>query len=113
MEQYFTDKELQCKCCGKLIIDRVFIARLNNARAVAGFPFVVNSGYRCEKHNRDEGSTSQNHVFGQAADIRCFDDSKRFRMVKAMMDAGMLGIGIGPKYVHCDINRELGHIWTY
>jgi uncharacterized protein YcbK (DUF882 family) len=113
MYQYFTDIELRCRCCGALVIDTTFRIRLNLSRSLAGFPFIVDSGHRCEKHNRDEGSTSQNHVVGKAADIRCFDDSKRFRMVKAMIEAGMLGIGIGPKYVHCDINRALGHIWTY
>ena len=113
MKQYFTDNELRCKCCGKLVINQDFRDRLNKARFYAWFPFVVNSGYRCEKHNSDVGSTSLNHVAGKAADIKCVDAHDRYIMVQSMINAGMLGIGIGPKYVHCDINRELGHIWTY
>ena len=113
MENHFTSDEMKCKCCGKLLIDTDFRDKLNIARELANFPFVVSSGYRCEKHNKEVGSTSSNHTIGRAADIRCFDPDRKYIMVKAMMDAGMLGIGIGPAFVHCDTNREIPAIWTY
>lgn len=113
MEQYFTDDELKCKCCGALIIDTVFRIRLNLARHLAGFPFRITSGYRCEKHNKEVGSTSLNHVRGMAADVKCVDSKQRFLMVRAMQQAALLGIGIGKTFVHCDTNRTNPSIWTY
>jgi uncharacterized protein YcbK (DUF882 family) len=113
MQNYFTDSELKCKCCGKLIIDELFLAKLNAARAIAEFQFIVTSGYRCIKHNADVGSTSSNHTSGKAADIRCLDSFDRFYMVRAMLEAGMLGIGISKEFIHCDINRSSRDLWTY
>lgn len=113
MEQYFSDDELRCKCCGALVIDTVFRIRLNLSRYLAGFPFEITSGHRCEKHNIEVGSTSVNHVIGKAADIKCEDAHKRFVMVKAIQQAGILGIGIGKVFVHADINRAVSCIWTY
>ena len=113
MEQYFRNDELRCKCCGALTIDAVFRMRLNLARHLAGFPFIVTSGYRCWKHNIDVGSTSSNHTSGQAADIKCLDPFDRFFMVQAMFKAEMLGIGINKEFIHCDINRSRKALWTY
>ena len=113
MRNYFTDSELKCKCCGLNIIDEDFLDRLNRARELAGFPFNVNSGCRCAKHNRAVGSTSLNHVSGKAADIKCVDAHERWHMVDAMLRMGMLGIGIGKDFIHCDTNRTTPCIWTY
>jgi uncharacterized protein YcbK (DUF882 family) len=113
MQNYFTDAELKCKCCGKLIIDELFLAKLNAARAMAGFPFIITSGYRCIKHNADVGSTSANHTSGKAADIKCIYSGERYIMVQTMFYAGMLGIGISKGFIHCDINRSLKSLWTY
>lgn len=113
MQNYFTDTEMQCKHCGQKGMDENFMEKLNLARAVAGFPFVVNSGYRCPIHNRKVGSTTTNHPRGLAADIICEDDDKRFIMVRAMIGVEMSGIGIGHNFVHCDINHGTPMIWTY
>ena len=113
MKSFFTDDELRCKCCGKIRMATDFVEKLNMARWLAGFPFVVNSGYRCGNHNTAVGSTTSNHVVGAAADIRCGESGKRYEMIKAMIGAGMLGIGIGIVYVHCDDNRQTPRIWTY
>ena len=113
MEKYFSDKEMACRCCGKLIKNADFLEKLNSARETAGFPFIVNSGYRCSKHNAEVGSTSTNHIIGKAADIACDNPNRKFNMVKALISAGMKGIGIGKMFVHCDTNRVLPVIWTY
>ena len=113
MTGYFTESELECKCCGRKKIDKLFLAKLNYARELAGFPFIINSGYRCPEHNAKVGSTSGNHVAGKAADIRCFDAKTRFKMVTAMTSAGMLGIGVNKTFVHCDINRTHAVMWLY
>ncbi len=113
MKSFFTNAEMRCPCCGIEKMDIAFMIYLNRTRGFAGFPFIVNSGYRCEKHNKEVGSTSTNHTRGMAADIYCIDASKRFDMISAMLCAGMTGIGVGPKFIHCDINHETTMIWTY
>lgn len=113
MNNYFTDDELKCRCCGVLIIDRDFREKLNIARFFAGFPFILDSGYRCPKHNKDEGSTSTNHTSGKAADIKCTNDRERYKMLIALIGAGMLGLGLGKNFIHADTNRTAPAIWTY
>ena len=113
MKSFFTTDELKCKCCGKVAMDTEFMNKLNAARWLSGFPFIVGSGYRCEKHNKAVGSTSTNHTSGMAADIRCMDSFQRYQFIKSMIGAGMLGIGIGKDFIHCDVNRTRPAIWTY
>ena len=113
MKTYFTDDELRCKCCGKVDMDKNFMRRLNHARDQAMVLFSVTSGYRCEKHNTDVGSTSTNHTSGKAVDLSCNTAGRRYMMIKELILAGIKGIGIGPTYIHADTNRELGVIWLY
>lgn len=113
MKSYFTDDELKCRCCGKVSMDPVFMDILNRARQLAGHGFVIDSGYRCMKHNAEVGSTSTNHTSGKAVDISCEISSTRFTMIEALIRMGMLGIGIAPTFIHADINRTLPAIWLY
>jgi zinc D-Ala-D-Ala carboxypeptidase len=113
MTGFFTDDELKCHCCGKLLIDPEFLRRLNIARAIARIPFIVMSGYRCEKHNIDVGSTSTNHTSGKAADIKYASGLQGYNILDSMLRAGMKGIGIGPTFIHCDTNHHLPALWTY
>ena len=75
--KWFKEKELCCKCCGQLpplarenmeaLVENV----LDPLRERYGKPIVVNSGYRCAKHNREVGgATNSQHMCGEAADIR-------------------------------------------
>ena len=113
MKNYVEEDEMQCPCCGKSKMDKVFMVKLNAAREMSGIPFQINSGWRCLKHNEEVGSKSLNHVTGKAADIRCLNSHDRFMMLKALLNVGMQGIGIGSQYIHADTNRETPVIWTY
>lgn len=113
MKNYFTDKELQCPCCKVAKMDTDFMQKLNNARALVTFPWHINSGYRCPKHNKELQSKSTNHTNGQAVDIRCANRTNRYFLVKALLIAGMRGIGIGPTFVHADTNREGSVLYLY
>ena len=113
LKTYFTDDELKCPCCGKCNMDKEFMARLNHARERAMVPFVLTSGYRCEKHNDEVGSKSTNHTKGKAVDIVCRTAGRRYMMVQELINAGIKGIGIGSTFIHTDTNRELGVIWLY
>ena len=111
MEEYFTDDELKCPCCGDLRFDHSFREKLNIARQLAGIPFCVSSGYRCPAHNEAVGSKTENHTRGQAVDIKCADATRRFIIVKALTDVGVLGIGIYKTFIHGDISRLTPRIW--
>lgn len=110
---YFRLEEFNCPCCGKHPIDALFLAQLEKAREIAGVPFVINSGYRCEKHNREVGSTSRNHVSGKAADIRATDGPTRGKILKGLYRAGFTRTGIGKTYIHVDSMDAVESAWLY
>lgn len=47
LAEYFTETELACRCCGRLLVDPDLIKRLETLRQLVGRPILVNSGYRC------------------------------------------------------------------
>lgn len=50
---------------------------LDPLREAYGRPLIVTSGFRCEKLNKAvKGSSTSQHRFGQAADIRSKEDTK-------------------------------------
>ena len=77
---------------------------------------VINSGYRCKKHNKDVGGKKDSaHLYGVAADIETKSDSKRYKVVTALLDAGFTRIGIGNGFVHVDEDPEKSRsrMWRY
>lgn len=115
-KNYFSKQEQACKCCRQGEFDKNFLEKLNKAREQAGIPFVINSGYRCEKHNKEVGgSNTSSHLKGIATDIRCDDSNKRFNIVVALLEAGFTRIGIGKNFIHVDDDKEKaqGVIWLY
>src|SRR5574343_1637449 len=100
--KYFSMDEFKCSCCGKAKMDTLFLAQLDNARDYAGEPFFINSGYRCEKHNKEVGSTSRNHTSGKAADISCTTGPMRIKMIMGLIRAGFRRIGIKKTFIHAD-----------
>lgn len=104
----FTDDEFKCPCCGKLLDSlpfRAFIAKLQDARNIAGIPFVITSGYRCLKHNKAVGGEpDSSHLVGVAADIRTWTLLERFSIINGLMKAGFTRFGIGQKHVHVDMD---------
>ena len=79
--KYFGMEEFRCKCCGSTgspqavaNIEALVENVLDPAREKLGAPIVVNSGFRCQKHNLAVGGvTNSQHMKGEAADIRCAD----------------------------------------
>ena len=102
--KYFDISEFDCPHCGANEMDTGFLYKLDRAREFAGVPFLITSGKRCETHNKAVGSTSTNHLSGHAADIRCTGSAERFKIIKALIEAGFDRIGIHPKFIHCDDN---------
>lgn len=113
---FFSKDEFKCPCCGEVHMEPIFMAMLEEARTIAGIPFVINSGYRCEKHNTEVGSESKNHVSGRAADIKCVDGPSRRKILKALFGVGFERIGIGKTYIHVDNMDKIGSpksVWVY
>jgi len=113
---HFDRKEFECLDCHEAFMDMDFINRLEEARTLGGIPFQINSGYRCKKHNKEVGSTSNNHTSGRAADIQCLLGSARRLIINALIQAGFNRLGIGKTYLHVDIMDAYGSpksYWVY
>ena len=80
-------------------MDSAFIAKLDMARAAAGVPFKITSGWR-------PADKSKAHALGKAVDIRARDSVTRFAIVHALVSAGFRRIGLYYKtgHVHVDAN---------
>jgi len=103
------------------MMEETVIQRLDIARDIAGFPFIITSGFRTVMHNRmlkDNGykvSENSSHLLGYAVDIYCENSKKRFLLIEALMDAGFTRIGIAETFIHVDSDPEKPNlvIWTY
>lgn len=120
--QYFKRSEFACNCgCGEDNISERFLSRLDFAREAAGIPFSINSGARCAIHNKKVGgSPTSSHLasatkISHAADISARDGQARFKIVKALQDAGFTRIGIADTFIHVDDDpaKVENVIWTY
>ncbi|WMC09494.1 D-Ala-D-Ala carboxypeptidase family metallohydrolase [Oceanimonas pelagia] len=105
--KYFKREEFACPHCGENHIEQGFVQRLDKARAAAGVPFVINSGYRCKIHNADVGGVeSSAHRVGLAADIKTPNSVVRFKILKALLDEGFTRIGVYSEgagdFIHVD-----------
>jgi hypothetical protein len=49
---YFPMRELECPCCGSVMLNREFAAKLPALRVEWGRPLTPNSACRCANHNR-------------------------------------------------------------
>lgn len=71
LTENFNLKEFECPCCHTVLLHPLLVLTLQRLREKWGRPLIINSGYRCEIHNRDVGGVSRSlHKVGQAADIR-------------------------------------------
>ncbi len=87
---------------------------LDQAREIAGVKFIIASGYRCPRHNfLIGGKEDSSHLKGFAADIFCVNLDTRYKMLKALIQAGFNRIGIYPKHIHVDIDpaKPPGLVW--
>ena len=119
IKEYFKDEELRCRCCGAINMKQDFMEQLYLARIIAGsynIPFIINSGYRCEKHNAEVGSKYNNHPSGRAVDIACIDSRARSIIVHSLIQAKFNRIGIAHNMIHVDNMDREGQehgMWLY
>lgn len=101
----FKSNEFSCKgkgCCSKVLIDEKLVEYLQKIRNHFDKPIIINSGYRCAKHNKAIGGSSGSyHTKGQAADI-VVSGVKPAEVAKYAESIGILGIGLYDTFVHID-----------
>lgn len=88
---YFKRSEFECKCgCGFDTVDYELAAVLDDIRSYFNSPVIINSGCRCESHNKAiGGSENSKHRLGVAADI-----------VVSGIDADIVAEYLEQKYSH-------------
>lgn len=115
--KYFKLSEFDCNCgCGLNNMDKEFLGRLDKARELAGVPFEVNSGSRCETHNKNVGGVdTSSHLIGLATDLKAVSSSRKYKIVTALMAVGFNRIGVGKDFIHVDKDpfKNSKRIWTY
>ena len=115
LSTHFSDAEFRCSCCGDLIVDARLVMALEEIRRVANTAIIVQSGYRCEKHNAEVGGErNSQHVTGRAADISSRIGVDRLREIARGL-AWVNGIGYDPArgFLHVDVRSGRRVEWRY
>ena len=105
----FKSNEFACKgkgCCSTVLVDERLVEFCQKIRGHFGAAVTINSGYRCQKHNKAVGGASGSyHTKGQAADI-VVKGIKPAEVAKYAESIGVLGIGLyegsDGNFVHID-----------
>lgn len=111
----FKISEFCCKgngCCSTAKIDTDLVAIVQKIRTHFGKPVTINSGYRCETHNKRVGGVnSSKHVSGMAADI-VVKGVAPAEVAKYAESIGVKGIGLyegkDGNFVHVDTRTRKG-----
>lgn len=114
MGQWVKRSELTCPCCGVNQAQTRLVQELDAARQYAGVPFIINSGYRCPRHNAEVGGSPQSsHMLGLAADISCTEMANRFKIIDALIYRGFTRLGIYETFIHADLDasKVQGVVW--
>jgi zinc D-Ala-D-Ala carboxypeptidase len=107
----FSTEEFRCKGNCRGLKDtpefRRFVDLLQYARNCAGIPFNINSGYRCESHNRAVGGVpNSSHLDSIAADIEADTNEKRWLILRSLIFVGFQRFGIGKTFIHVDFAHD-------
>tara|TARA_R110000823_G_scaffold186355_1_gene318685 strand:- start:30 stop:353 length:324 start_codon:yes stop_codon:yes gene_type:complete len=96
-------------------MDEEFLQRLDQARAFADIPFIINSAYRSPNHPLSIKNPSSSHIKGLAVDIKATDNATRFKIIDALLFVGFKRIGIADTFIHVDMDygKRQDIIWTY
>lgn len=112
----FSSEELECNCGCKGLPNQATIEKLQALRDAVGFPLKVNSGFRCEEHNRKVGgvSTSQ-HVQGTAVDLSTehINGYYKYKLLYEIFKSKYwTGVGIYDTFIHIDCRSAVPVVWT-
>lgn len=120
LTEHFNVSEFRCKCGGThdTVLNPELPAKLEKLyKALNCSKIIVNSGYRCQSHDKAVGgSGSGHHVYGNAADIVCYDQSGKIISSKkvccAAQDVGFGGIAnIDSTYTATHVDVRTSNFW--
>ena len=102
----FSDKELACRHCGKLVLAPGFAEKLKELRLEFGLPMTLSSCCRCSEHNRQEGGNAGSFHLTENIKWKAIDVVRRGAEYdrKLLSTALKLGwsIGIAKAFIHLD-----------
>lgn len=114
--EHFSRDELKCTHCGKCFMDEFFMKKIESARVLTGFPWIVNSAYRCTAYDAEIGGEG-NHPTGMAMDIHFDNSSQLYELIFSLRGVGItrFGISFKGKFLHADmvVSNPTRVIWGY
>lgn len=116
--KFFKDEEFEActPSCFRTQINDDSLCRLDNARQIAGIPFVLSSAYRSPEWEKSKGRSGEGaHTQGKAFDIVCRSSTNRWLIVFGALASGFRRIGISKTFIHLDDSVDLSNpcIWLY
>lgn len=104
----FSRDNFACKCCGKNNVDDKVVELCKQIEQSVGMPLTINSGYRCETHNRAVGGKpNSEHTKGKAVDITCASISKLTKVCETKwQELAIGGFGKYSTFCHVDIGSH-------
>jgi len=95
-------------------MDEHFMDMLDSLRMGVGQPLIVNSGYRCPKHDLEIGGEG-NHTQGRAVDLECLTSGLRYAIIKIAVELKFKRIGIARNFLHLDLclDKPERVVWLY
>lgn len=105
LTEHFNLIEFQCPCCHTVKLHPELLRRAVRLRAAWGRPVVVNSAYRCEKHNKMVGGAANSrHRLGRALDVRVRAESQEeFRRLALFYGFAKVILYIKRNFAHIEI----------
>ncbi len=115
----FSRHEYACQCgCGFDEPDNVHASMVQKTRTIYGRSLAINSGNRCDAHNKAVGGKANGeHTTGEATDHPFKHTLDLFHLVDAARKAGFerIGIDFAKKFVHLgsSTTKPTPRLWGY
>ncbi len=107
--KHFKLEKCRCPCCDRVKVMPGFFKHMKLLEAMRkrlGFPIIINSGYRCPKHNRNVGGASRSMHLLFATDVRPKGGKGRKERLELMHEDALAhgwgGVGIYNNFIHLD-----------
>lgn len=96
-------------------VSQELLTKLDEARELAGIPFIINSAFRSPEHPESIKNPTSSHIKGLAVDIKATDSRTRAKILISLISVGFDRIGIAKTFIHCDIEKEKANevVWLY
>lgn len=106
---YFTNNDFRNAnpSCSIDDMEENFLHRLDVARYHAGVPFIINSAYRTEEHEKAKGrSGDSSHTKRIAVDLKATNSRTRYKIIIGLLKAGFTRILIYENFIHVDSDPD-------